>query len=42
VLEQFHLSGEAFDWVLGEIEAKFNQSLVNPGDMCGTLAAQPR
>ncbi|OAX40478.1 beta and beta-prime subunits of DNA dependent RNA-polymerase [Rhizopogon vinicolor AM-OR11-026] len=40
VLEQFHLSREAFDWVLGEIEAKFNQSLVNPGEMCGTLAAQ--
>jgi DNA-directed RNA polymerase II subunit RPB1 len=30
VLEQSHLSREAFDWVLGEIEAKFNQSLVNP------------
>ncbi|OJA09719.1 hypothetical protein AZE42_11586 [Rhizopogon vesiculosus] len=26
--------------VLGEIEAKFNKSLVNPGEMCGTLAAQ--
>ena len=23
--------------MLGEIEAKFNQSLVNPGEMCGTL-----
>jgi DNA-directed RNA polymerase II subunit RPB1 len=22
------------------VEAKFNQSLVNPGEMCGTLAAQ--
>ena len=22
---------EAFDWVLGEVEAKFNQSLINPG-----------
>ncbi|OJA20796.1 hypothetical protein AZE42_12103 [Rhizopogon vesiculosus] len=31
---------EVFDWVLGEIEAKFNQSLVNPGEMCGTLAVQ--
>ncbi|KAG2066729.1 DNA-directed RNA polymerase II, subunit 1 [Suillus decipiens] len=40
VLEQFHLTREAFDWVLGEVEAKFNQSLVNPGEMCGTLAAQ--
>jgi DNA-directed RNA polymerase II subunit RPB1 len=40
VLEQYHLTREAFDWVLGEVEAKFNQSLANPGEMCGTLAAQ--
>ncbi|KAG9310372.1 DNA-directed RNA polymerase II, subunit 1 [Chiua virens] len=40
VLEQYHLNREAFEWVLGEIEAKFNQSLVNPGEMCGTLSAQ--
>ncbi|KIJ58730.1 hypothetical protein HYDPIDRAFT_163162 [Hydnomerulius pinastri MD-312] len=40
VLEQFHLNREAFEWVLGEIEAKFNQSLAHPGEMCGTLAAQ--
>ncbi|KII94419.1 hypothetical protein PLICRDRAFT_36689 [Plicaturopsis crispa FD-325 SS-3] len=40
VLEKFHLNREAFEWVLGEVEAKFNQSVVNPGEMCGTLAAQ--
>jgi DNA-directed RNA polymerase II subunit RPB1 len=40
VLEKFHLTHEAFDWVLGEVEAKFNQSIVHPGEMCGTLAAQ--
>ncbi|KAI0028851.1 DNA-directed RNA polymerase II, subunit 1 [Vararia minispora EC-137] len=40
VLERHHLTREAFDWVLGEVEAKFNQSVVNPGEMCGTLAAQ--
>ncbi|KAH9982072.1 beta and beta-prime subunits of DNA dependent RNA-polymerase [Lactifluus volemus] len=40
VLERYHLTREAFDWVLGEVETKFNQSLVNPGEMCGTLAAQ--
>jgi DNA-directed RNA polymerase II subunit RPB1 len=39
-LEKFHLTREAFDWVLGEVEAKFNQSVVHPGEMCGTLAAQ--
>ncbi|KAL8276556.1 hypothetical protein RQP46_011046 [Phenoliferia psychrophenolica] len=40
VLEEHHLNREAFEWVLGEIEAKFNQSLAAPGEMCGTLAAQ--
>jgi DNA-directed RNA polymerase II subunit RPB1 len=40
VLEEFHLNREAFDWILGEIESKFNQSLAHPGEMCGTLAAQ--
>ncbi|ETW87772.1 hypothetical protein HETIRDRAFT_424453 [Heterobasidion irregulare TC 32-1] len=40
VLERYHLTREAFDWVLGEVEAKFNQSVANPGEMCGTLAAQ--
>ncbi|KAJ3874180.1 DNA-directed RNA polymerase II, subunit 1 [Lentinula edodes] len=33
VLERFHLNKEAFEWVLGE-------SVANPGEMCGTLAAQ--
>jgi len=40
VLEKHHLTREAFDWVIGEIESKFHQSLVHPGEMCGTLAAQ--
>jgi DNA-directed RNA polymerase II subunit RPB1 len=40
VLEKFHLTREAFDWVIGEVESKFNQSVVHPGEMCGTLAAQ--
>lgn len=40
VLEQYHLSKEAFEWVMGEVETKFNQSLVHPGEMCGTLSAQ--
>jgi DNA-directed RNA polymerase II subunit RPB1 len=34
------LSAEAFDWVLGEIEAKFKQAMVQPGEMVGALAAQ--
>ncbi|KAH9891211.1 beta and beta-prime subunits of DNA dependent RNA-polymerase [Cubamyces lactineus] len=40
VLERYHLNREAFEWVLGEIETKFNQSVAHPGEMCGTLAAQ--
>lgn len=28
--EEFRLSTEAYDWLLGEIEAKFNQSIVSP------------
>lgn len=40
VLEEFHLTREAFVWVLGEVHTKFHQAVVNPGEMCGTLAAQ--
>ncbi|CAL1696999.1 unnamed protein product [Somion occarium] len=40
VLERYHLNREAFEWILGEVEAKFNQALAHPGEMCGTLAAQ--
>ncbi|KAJ7630347.1 DNA-directed RNA polymerase II, subunit 1 [Roridomyces roridus] len=40
VLEKHHLNREAFDWILGEVESKFNQAVANPGEMCGTLAAQ--
>ncbi|KAI8514192.1 DNA-directed RNA polymerase II subunit RPB1, partial [Branchiostoma belcheri] len=40
VLEEFRLSTEAFDWLLGEIESRFNQAIVQPGEMVGALAAQ--
>ncbi|TFK28353.1 RNA polymerase II large subunit [Coprinopsis marcescibilis] len=40
VLEQYRLTKEAFEWVIGEVETKFNQSVAHPGEMCGTLAAQ--
>ena len=40
VLERYHLNREAFEWVMGEVETKFNQSVAHPGEMCGTLAAQ--
>ncbi|XP_022791172.1 DNA-directed RNA polymerase II subunit RPB1-like [Stylophora pistillata] len=40
VAEEFHLSSEAFEWILGEIETRFNLSMVKPGEMVGALAAQ--
>ena len=38
--EEHKLNLEAFEWVLGEIEAKFQQAQVQPGEMVGALAAQ--
>lgn len=34
------LNAEAFEWILGEIETRFNQAIVQPGEMVGALAAQ--
>jgi len=40
VLREFKLTQEAFDWILGEVETKFMQTMAYPGEMIGTLAAQ--
>lgn len=40
VAEEFRLTTEAFEWLLGEIEARFQQAQVQPGEMVGALAAQ--
>lgn len=40
VLKDWRLSRAALDWVLGEIETRFNIAQVNPGEMAGVLAAQ--
>lgn len=40
VIDELGLNREAFDYVCGEIREQFQHSLVNPGEMCGTLAAQ--
>lgn len=40
VLLEYRLSEAALTWVIGEIETRFNQSIVNPGEMTGVLAAQ--
>lgn len=34
------MSEEAFDWLLGEIETRFQQAKTQPGEMVGPLAAQ--
>ena len=38
--EEHKLPLEAFEWVLGEIETKFQQAQAQPGEMVGALAAQ--
>mmetsp|Transcript_6506 Transcript_6506/g.9894 ORF Transcript_6506/g.9894 Transcript_6506/m.9894 type:complete len:1765 (+) Transcript_6506:67-5361(+) len=40
VLKDWRLSEAALNWVLGEIETRFNRAKVNPGEMAGVLAAQ--
>ncbi|XP_064638126.1 DNA-directed RNA polymerase II subunit RPB1-like [Lineus longissimus] len=40
VTEEYRLSSEAFEWLLGEIDTKFLQSHVQSGEMVGALAAQ--
>ena len=40
VIEEYFLTSEAFQWVLGEIESKFNAAIAHPGEMIGALAAQ--
>lgn len=40
VSEDFRLSTEAFEWLIGEIETRFQQAQCNPGEMVGALAAQ--
>ncbi|KAL1914514.1 DNA-directed RNA polymerase II subunit RPB1 [Calcarisporiella thermophila] len=40
VIEEFHLNTAAFEWILGEIESRFNLAMVHPGEMVGTIAAQ--
>uniref|UniRef100_A0A914ZYQ6 DNA-directed RNA polymerase subunit n=2 Tax=Parascaris univalens TaxID=6257 RepID=A0A914ZYQ6_PARUN len=34
------LNSDGFEWLLGEIESRFNRAIVYPGEMVGALAAQ--
>ena len=40
VIVKERLSAPAFDWLLGEVRSRFETSIVNPGEMVGSLAAQ--
>ncbi|XP_046987630.1 DNA-directed RNA polymerase II subunit RPB1 [Schistocerca americana] len=40
VSEEYRLSTEAFEWLIGEIETRFQQAQCSPGEMVGALAAQ--
>jgi DNA-directed RNA polymerase II subunit RPB1 len=40
VVEEYRLTQVAFDWLCGEIESRFSQSIAQPGEMVGTIAAQ--
>ncbi|CAF5122523.1 unnamed protein product, partial [Rotaria sp. Silwood1] len=40
VLQVHHLTADAFNWLCEEIETRFQQAQVQPGEMVGVLAAQ--
>ena len=40
VINEYFLTSEAFQWVIGEILEKFQGAIVHPGEMIGALAAQ--
>lgn len=40
VAEEFKLTNEAFEWLIGEIDTRFKQAQVQPGEMAGVLSGQ--
>ena len=40
VLKEHRLTRDAFEWLIGEIEGRFNQAISHPGEMVGAIAAQ--
>jgi DNA-directed RNA polymerase II subunit RPB1 len=40
VLREYRLDSAAFQWVMGEVESRFNLAQAQPGEMVGSLAAQ--
>ena len=39
IIKNDRFSQSSFDWLLGEIKSRFEQSLVSPGEMIGSIAA---
>ena len=39
IIQYERFNQPAFDWLLGEIKSRFEQSLVQPGEMIGSIAA---
>merc|ERR1719355_367384 len=39
-IQKYRLTPEAFEWVIGECLTRFRNSIANPGEMIGTIAAQ--
>ena len=40
VICQQRLNRDSFDWLVGEIQTRFRHSIVHPGEMIGSIAAQ--
>lgn len=40
ITEEYRLTRNAFEWVLGDVESQFMRSLAHPGEMVGVVAAQ--
>jgi DNA-directed RNA polymerase II subunit RPB1 len=40
VMGEYYLSKEAFEWLAGEIDSRFQQARANTGEAIGTVAAQ--
>ncbi|XP_036231781.2 DNA-directed RNA polymerase II subunit RPB1-like isoform X2 [Bactrocera oleae] len=40
VVEESSLSAEALEWLIGNIETRFQQALANPGEILGALVSQ--
>jgi DNA-directed RNA polymerase II subunit RPB1 len=40
IIRDYRLNHKAFEYLIGEIESRFQQAIVHPGEMVGAVAAQ--